>query len=59
MSEISIDRIDPTSPVIESQGPEPRGQSDSRSRRRRPAAVDEPETAESPEMPTHQIDRLA
>jgi hypothetical protein len=59
MSGIGGDRIEPTARVIEPQGPEPRGQSDSGSRRRRLPVPPEPEIAEDAETPVHQVDRLA
>jgi hypothetical protein len=59
MSEISGERIEPAARVVEPQGPEARGQSDSESRRRRPPARPEPELAEDLEIPAHQVDRQA
>ena len=59
MGEISGDHIEPTAGVVEPQAPEPRGQSDSDSRRRRPPAAPEPELVEDSETPVHQVDRLA
>jgi hypothetical protein len=59
MSGMGGDRIEPAARVIEPQGPEPRGQSDSGSRRRRAPAAEEPEMAEDLETPAHQVDRLA
>jgi hypothetical protein len=59
MSDISSERMEPTARVNEPQGPEPRSQSDSRSRRRRPPLAEEPEIAEESVTPAHQVDRLA
>jgi hypothetical protein len=59
MSDMGSERVEPTARVIEPQGPEPRPQSDSGSRRRRPPTPDESEIAESREAPVHQVDRLA
>ena len=59
MSEISGERIEPAARVVEPQGPEPRGQSDSESRHRRPPAAPEPELVDDSETPAHQVDRLA
>jgi hypothetical protein len=58
MSELSGERIEPAARVVEPQGPEPRGQSDSGSRRQRPPANPEPELAEDSEVPAHRVDRL-
>jgi hypothetical protein len=59
MNGIGSERVEPTTPVIEPQGPEPRSRPDSESRRRRPPARNESEIAENPETPVHQVDRLA
>ena len=59
MGEISSERIEPTARVVEPQGPEPRGQNDSESRRRRAPATPEPELVEDSDTPAHQVDRLA
>jgi hypothetical protein len=58
MGDLSSDRIEPAPRVIEPQGPQPRGQPDSGSRRRPPPAPHEPEAEENPEAPVHQVDRL-
>jgi hypothetical protein len=58
MGDISSERIAPTPRVTEPQGPQPRGQSDSESRRRQPPAAEKPESEESTEIPVHQVDRL-
>jgi hypothetical protein len=58
MNDISSERIEPTSRVIEPQGPEPGGQSEEGSRRRRPPPAEEHEKVEDSETPAHQVDRL-
>jgi hypothetical protein len=58
MSDITSERIEPTPRVIEPQGPNPRGQADSGSKRRPPSARDEQASEEAPETPLHQVDRL-
>jgi hypothetical protein len=57
MSDISSQRIEPTPRVIEPQGPNPRGQSDSGSRRRPHPAPEKAELEENAEAPVHQVDR--
>jgi hypothetical protein len=59
MNGIGTERVEPATRVVEPPGLEPHGPSDSGSRRRRPKAPDEPEKAENPEIPPHQVDRLA
>jgi hypothetical protein len=58
MSDISSERIGPMPGVIEPQGREHQGQSDSGSRRRPPPAPEQHEISEEPEAPVHQVDRL-
>lgn len=59
MSDMGSERVEPTARVVEPQRPEPRSQSDAGSRRRRRPTRDESEMAEDPEVPAHQVDRLA
>ncbi len=58
MNDISSERIEPTGRVVEPQGPEPRGQPEAGSQRRRPPQAEESERAEESEAPVHQVDRL-
>jgi hypothetical protein len=58
MTDVSMERLEPTARVPEPQGKQPRRDPESRSRRRPEPPKPEPEPAEEPEQPQHQLDRL-
>jgi len=60
MSEIGPDRLQPTAPVSDGLGQEPRREPGPRARRAPPPATPEnPEPPDPPEVPPHKVDRLA
>jgi hypothetical protein len=62
MDDITTGRLEPTTPVVEPVGQQPRHDPGSESRRRPPHPVPtapEPEPAPNSEEPPHQVDRMA
>lgn len=58
MSDLSMERLEPTARVPEPQGKQPRRDPESQSRRRPEPSKREPEDAEDADLPHHQLDRL-